>query len=98
MVISRSIDLEMRNVSEKVVEKITTYISCSIFFFVNLPYMKACGQYGKTRTDHSRQYNTAHAHCMLITKATDTHSEYVIVAAFPRQQWIRERDSVFYDT
>jgi hypothetical protein len=29
-----------------------------------------------------------------ITKATDTHSEYVILIAFPRQQWLRERASV----
>jgi hypothetical protein len=28
-----------------------------------------------------------------ITKATDIHSEYVIVIAFPRQQWLRERIS-----
>jgi hypothetical protein len=26
-----------------------------------------------------------------ITKATDTHSEYVIFIAFPQQQWLRER-------
>ena len=26
-----------------------------------------------------------------ITKATDTHSEYVILTAFPRQQWLYER-------
>jgi hypothetical protein len=26
-----------------------------------------------------------------VTKATDTHSEYVILIAFPRQQWLRER-------
>jgi hypothetical protein len=29
-----------------------------------------------------------------ITKATDTHSEYAILTAFPRQQWLRERASV----
>jgi hypothetical protein len=29
-----------------------------------------------------------------ITKATDTHSDYVILTAFPRQQWLRERASV----
>jgi hypothetical protein len=29
-----------------------------------------------------------------ITKATDTHSEYVILIAFLRQQWLRERASV----
>jgi hypothetical protein len=32
-----------------------------------------------------------------ITKAihTHTHSEYVILPAFPRQQWLRERASIF---
>ena len=29
-----------------------------------------------------------------MAKATDTHSEYVIHTAFPRQQWLRERASV----
>ena len=29
-----------------------------------------------------------------ITKATNTHSEYVIIIAFPRQQWLRESASV----
>jgi len=29
-----------------------------------------------------------------VTKATDTHSEYVILTAFPRQQWSRERASM----
>jgi hypothetical protein len=29
-----------------------------------------------------------------ITKATDTHSAYVIRIAFPRQQWLSERASM----
>jgi hypothetical protein len=29
-----------------------------------------------------------------ITKATDTHSEYVIIIVPARQQWLRERASV----
>jgi hypothetical protein len=29
-----------------------------------------------------------------ITKATDTHSEDVVLIAFPRQQWLRERASM----
>jgi len=29
-----------------------------------------------------------------ITKAKNTHSEYVILIAFPWQQWLRERASV----
>jgi hypothetical protein len=32
MIMSRSIGYRMRNVSEKVVVRITTYVSCSIFF------------------------------------------------------------------
>jgi hypothetical protein len=30
----------------------------------------------------------------LVTKATNTHSEYVILIAFPRQQWLRESASM----
>jgi hypothetical protein len=33
-----------------------------------------------------------------IIKATETHSEYVILLAFPWQQWLRERASVLHDT
>jgi hypothetical protein len=33
-----------------------------------------------------------------ITKATDIHSKYVILIAFPRQQWLRERASVLHYT
>jgi hypothetical protein len=33
-----------------------------------------------------------------IRKATDTHSEYVIIIAFPRQQWLRERASIVHYT
>jgi hypothetical protein len=29
-----------------------------------------------------------------ITKATDTHSEYVILIAYPRQQWLHEEPSM----
>ena len=30
-----------------------------------------------------------------IPKATDTHSEYIIVIGFPQQKWLHERASVF---
>jgi hypothetical protein len=33
-----------------------------------------------------------------ITKATGTHSGYVILIAFPRQQWLHERASVLHYT
>jgi len=31
-----------------------------------------------------------------ITKAADTHSEYVILIAFPLQQWLRQRTSMLH--
>jgi hypothetical protein len=33
-----------------------------------------------------------------IPKATDTHSEYVILIAFPLQKWLRERASLLHYT
>ena len=30
-----------------------------------------------------------------IPKATNTHSQYVILIAFPQQQWLHERASMF---
>jgi hypothetical protein len=33
-----------------------------------------------------------------VTTATDTHSEYVIHIALPREQWLRERASVLHYT
>jgi len=37
------------------------------------------------RSRQATDDNMARAHCMLITKATDTHSEYVILVAFAMQ-------------
>jgi hypothetical protein len=33
-----------------------------------------------------------------ITKATNSRSQYVILIAFPRQQWLRERKSILCST
>jgi len=38
--------------------------------------------------------DTAHAHCMCISRATNTRSEYVILIAFSLQEWLQERSSV----
>ena len=38
--------------------------------------------------------NVKHAHCMLDTDAINTPSGYVIIIAFPLQQWLQERASV----
>jgi len=46
-------------------------------------------------------YNMTHAHCMLYKNGythththTQTHPQYVILIAFPLQQWLHERERV----
>jgi hypothetical protein len=41
------------------------------------------------RAGQATDDNMAHAHCM--PKATTAHLEYVMLIAFPLQQWLRER-------
>ena len=48
-------------------------------------------------TGHRWQYNTEHALCIL-AKAEDIHSEYVILIAFPLQEWLHERTSTLLYT
>jgi len=67
----------------QVVEKRKTHI------FVKNNFLKNCVIYEimwKTKEElrgHTWQYCTVHVFCMLITKATDTHLEYVQLTAFP---------------
>jgi hypothetical protein len=84
----------------EVVEKVKTHISCSITFFpVNLAVLwDNVDKDGRARqaTDDSIIW------CMpvacWITKATDIYSEYVILIAFPRQLWLRERNGLLLYT
>jgi hypothetical protein len=39
------------------------------------------------RAGQATDDDMAQAHCMLVPKATDTHSEYVILIDFSLQQW-----------
>jgi len=50
--------------------------------------VEKCGRAGQaTADDITRRMRVA---CW-ITKATDTHSEYVILIEFSKQPWLRER-------
>ena len=44
------------------------------------------GTAGRATDDTIRRMRFAY----WINKATDTHSDYVIITAFPQQQWLRE--------
>jgi len=58
--------------------------------------MRLCGKIWQSGPDRRRQCNAAHAPGMLgVTRATDKHWKYVILIAFPLQQWLRERASMF---
>ena len=50
-------------------------------------------KYGRARQATDVQYGRMRSACC-ITKATNTHSEYVILTAFPLQQWLHERASM----
>jgi len=77
---------------KKIGDKIKTHILCTVTF-----PPESCRLWDNvekmwySQTEYRWWYNTAHALGMLETKATDTHSEYVIFIGFPRPQWLRER-------
>jgi hypothetical protein len=48
-----------------------------------------------SRARQATDDNMAHAHCY---KATNTHSQYVKLTAFPLQQWLHEFASVLHYT
>ena len=63
--------------------KKSKHISCSVTFFEKrVVYEIMC----KTDVEPDRPQTTIWH--MRITKTTDTHSEYVILIAFPLQSWI----------
>jgi hypothetical protein len=78
----------------KVIEKIKTHPLYFVTFTENRTVYE---KIWKNMADPDRPRITI-MQCMLIacqiTKATNTHSEYVKLIAFPRQQWLRERASL----
>jgi hypothetical protein len=87
--------LEWEVFQAKLVEKIKTRILCLITFFQKLCHLwNNAEKFGRAR--HATDDNIIwHMHfACWITKATDTHSEYVIIIAFLRQQWLHKRASV----
>jgi hypothetical protein len=74
----------------KIVEKIKTRVLQSIFFFENHAVYETMW---KNILEAGRLQMTIWSMRIAcwITKATNTHSEYVIIILFQRQQWLRER-------
>ena len=83
----------------KAVEKINTHILFSIFFFSKIMPVKdnveKCGGARHATDDNIIQHMRF---ACWITKATDTHLEYVILVAFPLQEWFQDSASVLRHT
>ena len=91
MIISCLVLLRMRNISDKFAEKVKTH-----FMFNNLFNSKLYEIKWKNIVETDRPRMTIwrmHITCT-VTKATNAHSEYVILIAFSRQKLLQERDSV----
>jgi len=93
-VISRSVLLRTKNLSDKsCIENKNTHFCIQSRFFSGkscfiLENVEKCGT-----ADQAAANNNTCIACW-ITKATKTHSDRVILTAFPWRQWLRERASM----
>ena len=86
----------MRNVSDKIYrENESTYFLINKYLPKMLPLkrkcIKNCTGRQATNDNTTRRMRIA---CWM-PKATNTHSKYVILMAFPLRQWLQERASLF---
>jgi hypothetical protein len=86
--------LEWGMFQTKFVDKIKTHILCSINFRKSRRLWDNVEKYGTARQDTDGNIIRRMRFACWIANATDTHSEHVILIAFPLQQWLRERNSV----
>ena len=95
IMISHTVILRMRSVSEKPWREFKIYSLCSITLF-----RKSCSlwdnveQYGRARQATDYIVVRCMPFSCWISKATGMHSECVITLAFPLQQWLRERTAI----
>jgi hypothetical protein len=95
-VISVSFHLRMRNVSDTSCrENQNTHFMFSNFFFWNPANYEIMW---KNIVEPDRPQMTTWHRCIAcwITKATNTHSAYVMLIAFPLQQWLHKHASILY--
>ena len=88
---SLSVPIRVKNVSDKFYSK-SKYILCTITFFRNRAFYESIR---KKSVEPDRPHLTIWR--MRIAwwkpKATNTHSQYVVLIAFPLQQWLHKRAS-----
>jgi hypothetical protein len=85
--------LEWELFQTKVAEKIKTHILCSVTFPENRAVYEKMWK-NTVEPDRPQMKTWCMRIACWIPKATNTHSEYVILIAFPLQQWLHEHASV----
>ena len=94
MITFRSVLLGMKNMFEtKLVEKIKTHILWSITFCENRAVFEIMWKH-IVEPDRPQMTILRKRIACWIPKATNIDSEYVILIAFPLQQWLQERASM----
>ena len=87
--------LRMRNISDKSHrENKNGHLISNNTYPTTVPFIRRRGKYGTARKDKLDNITRRMRFVIWITEGTDTHSEYVKVIAFSRQQWLRERASI----
>jgi hypothetical protein len=83
--------LEWEMFQTKVVQKIKTHILCSITFSrKSYRLWDNVENYGRARQATDDNIIRRMRFACWITKARETHSEYVILIALPQQKWLGE--------
>ena len=90
LIISLSALLKIRNVLDKVVQEIERHISCSVFFFFEIRSVYEIAWKNTVLLGRPQMTMWRLRISCSIPKATNTFSEYVILIAFPLQQWSHE--------
>jgi hypothetical protein len=81
----------MRNISGKRCTENKTYFILNTFFRKSCRLRDNVEKYGTARQATDNNIIGHMRFACWVTKATDTHSGYVLLIAFPRQQLLRER-------
>jgi hypothetical protein len=90
-ILLRMIDVSDRHCRENQNTLFTFYIYIFFKSYLLWDNMEKYGTAGQATDENTIQHMRI---SYWITKATDTHWEYVLLIAFPRQQWLRERASI----
>ena len=100
MIVSRWILFKMRNISDKSCREIKRkHILCWVtFFWKSCRLWENVEKYGRAREATDKNIIRRVRFACWINKATNTHSEYEILIAFPRQQLFREHSWMLHYT